>query len=248
MNRLRLSSAKTNNKLKRDPGSKTHYTYSLPAGGNCCPWAKLCRTRVGPDGKLVDGRHMQFRCFGALSELRSKSLRNLVQANWEVLKEAGIQDVESMTRLIIKSIPSDATRVRIHTTGGDYMTWEYLQAWVNAAKYYDDVIFYGYTKAIGFLVRLLESGQKPDNMRIVASRGGRQDALIDEHDLVEARVVYHPDEAARLGYEIDHDDSCAVRADKSFALLIHGQQKAGSEASKALSRMRKEEISFSYGD
>lgn len=248
MNRLRFSSAKTNNKLKHLEDAKTAYTFSLPAGGNCCPWAKLCRTRVGENGKLIDGKHMQFRCFGALSELRSKALRKLVLGNWNSLKAAGVRNVDAMTKLILKSIPADATRIRIHTTGGDYMTLEYLQAWANVAKVYDDVLFYGYTKGIEYLISLRESGEQPDNLKIVASRGGRQDALIDEYDLVEARVVYHPDEAARLGLEIDHDDTLAMSAERSFALLIHAQQKAGSEASKAISRLKKEDVKFAYSD
>jgi len=245
MERLRFSSAAANSKLKRAADAKTAYTFSLPAGGNCCPFAKICRTTVGEDGKLIDGKHMQVRCFGALTELRSKALRNLVRGNYEALKAAGLRDVEAMTRLITKSMPPGATRVRVHTTGGDYMTTEYLQAWANVAKVYDDVLFYGYTKAIGYLASLIESG-KPDNLRIVASWGGTQDDLIEKHGLVSARIVFHPSEAEALGLPIDHDDVYAMTADKSFALLVHGQQPSGSKASEAISRMRKEGVKFSY--
>lgn len=246
MERLRFSSAATNSKLKRRKDAKQAYTFSLPAGGKCCPFAKICRTTVGEDGKLHDGKYMELRCFGALSELRSKSLRNLVRDNWKTLQSVGLRNVEAMTNLIVKSLPSDAKRVRVHTTGGDYMTPEYLQAWVRAARVYDDVLFYGYTKALDYLVSLKQSGEQPDNLRIVASRGGTQDELIEEHGLVEARIVYHPSEAIALGLEIDHDDSMAMSAEKSFALLLHGQQPAGTKASEAIQRMKKEEISFSY--
>ena len=44
----------------------------------------------------------------------------------------------------------------------------------------------------------------------------------------------------KKGLEIDHDDSHAFSKDKKpFALLIHGNQPAGSEARAALNRLRK---------
>ena len=61
-------------------------------------------------------------------------------------------------------------------------------------------------------------------------------------------IVDRPDEARKLGLEIDHDDSHAVANNNvSFALLLHGVQKAGSEASNALKRMNKEQIQYRYG-
>jgi hypothetical protein len=65
--------------------------------------------------------------------------------------------------------------------------------------------------------------------------------LIDEHNLREAVVVFDEARAEELGLEIDHDDSHAARPDlreQSFALLIHGVQAAGSEASKAVSLLK----------
>ena len=58
--------------------------------------------------------------------------------------------------------------------------------------------------------------------------------------------MYHPDHAKRMGLEIDHDDSLAMYGKESFALLLHGTQPAKSEASEAISKMRKENIKFSY--
>ena len=109
---------------------------------------------------------------------------------------------------------------------------------------YPDVIFYGYTKALPYYVKLKD--MFPENFRFTPSRGGSRDDLIDEHGLREARVVYHPDEAEKLGWPIDHDDSHAVDADHSFCLLLHGQQPAGTDASKALQFMKKQGIKFGY--
>ena len=44
-----------------------------------------------------------------------------------------------------------------------------------------------------------------------------------------------------MGLEIDHDDSHAARPDlrhQSFALLIHGVQPKGSEAAKAVVKLK----------
>ena len=61
-----------------------------------------------------------------------------------------------------------------------------------------------------------------------------------------AKVVMHPDEAAALGLEIDHDESHAINAGPSFALLIHGTQPKGSEAAEAKKRLDREGIKYAY--
>ena len=54
-----------------------------------------------------------------------------------------------------------------------------------------------------------------------------------------AYVVYTEKEANDRGLEIDHDGSHCF-GDKPFALLVHGSQPAGSEASAAIAQRRKE--------
>jgi hypothetical protein len=83
-------------------------------------------------------------------------------------------------------------------------------------------------------------GVIPKNFVLNASRGGLHDALISQYSLKSAEVVFSNKEAEDKGLEIDHDDSHAYKSGKSFALLIHGTQPAGSAASKALSALRKE--------
>jgi len=78
----------------------------------------------------------------------------------------------------------------------------------------------------------------PDNLVLTASYGGTHDELIDRHGLRSAIVVFSREEAAALGLEIDHDDSHAMQAGPSFALLIHGTQPQGTTAAKALSALR----------
>ena len=61
-----------------------------------------------------------------------------------------------------------------------------------------------------------------------------------------ARVVFSEEEAAKLGLEIDHDDSHAYGGDESFALLIHGTQPSGSMAAKAKNKLVTAGIKHSY--
>lgn len=243
MKRLRMPPAKGNSKLKNSEDAKYAYTFSLPAGVTC-PFALKCYAFVNEKGKIVRGPEMEYQCFGATSEVRSPSLREMVKKNFDLIRGAGLHNIDAMFRLIAKSIPADARRIRIHTTGGDYISSDYMKAWMKVARLYDDVTFYGYTKSLRYMVE--NKSDFPANFRLVASEGGVQDDLIERHNLVHAKVVFHPEEAEKLGLEIDHDDSLAIAADKTFALLLHGQQPAGSDAAAALRRMKKENVEYSY--
>ena len=61
-----------------------------------------------------------------------------------------------------------------------------------------------------------------------------------------AYVVYTEDEAKERGLEIDHDDSHCF-GDKPFALLVHGSQRAGSDAMKAVTQRKKNKQFVGYG-
>ncbi len=216
--------------------------------GHDCPFAHECRSKVVVDSEgktsIKDGKHTKFRCFGATSEIRSKNLRLLVTHNAELVRSAGLKNTKALVNLIDRSMHEDARIVRVHTTGGDFLTKQYLQAWLDVAEMYPDVIFYGYTKALPYYVAMKD--MFPDNFRFTPSRGGTHDHLIDECGLYEARVVYHPDEAEKLGWPIDHDDSHAMAASQSFCLLLHGQQPAGSDASESLKFLRKSGMKYGY--
>jgi len=90
----------------------------------------------------------------------------------------------------------------------------------------------------------------PSNFYLTASWGGTLDSMIEKFPKVfyrNARVVYTEQEAADLGLQIDHDDSHCLQ-DKPFALLVHGSQRAGSDASKALSQRKKAGQFIGYGN
>jgi hypothetical protein len=209
-------------------------TFSLPAG-HSCPFAKECLSKADKlTGKIIDGKHCQFRCFAASQECAYPSVRRSRWHNFEILRNES--KVEKLTNLIQASLPRGYAYVRVHVSG-DFWSEKYFLAWLNVAMSNPLVTFYGYTKATPFLV---EFGKYlPRNFRFTASKGGTCDNLIGKHKLRSAEVVFSVKEAEQKGLQIDHDDSHAITAEKSFALLIHGTQPAGSDASKAWESVKK---------
>jgi hypothetical protein len=229
-----LSFQKGNSKL-----GKSIYTFSLPSGYTC-PFAKDCLAKVNRlTGKLTDGPHTQFRCFSASQEALFPSVRKSRWDNFEKVKNA-IKN-NTLVDLILNSIPKKATIIRVHVAG-DYYNQVYFNAWMEVAKRLPSVTFYAYTKSISYWVNQL--GNIPSNFKLNASYGGKQDSLIEQYNLKSVKVVYTVEQAG--GMVIDHDDTSAFMQDKSFALLLHGVQPKGSDASKALSVLKKQGI-HGYG-
>ncbi len=219
-------------------------TFTLPAGYTC-PGACECQSRFDrKKRKVQDGKNTMYRCFMASREATYPTLRSSTDRNWKALIQA--KTVEVMTALIDISLPRKFyTKVRVHV-GGDFFSLDYFVAWMEVARSNPDRLFYAYTKSLHFwrdAMFLI-----PQNFVLTASRGGKFDHLIDELNLREAIVVYHPEEAEAMGLEIDHDDSLAQNPKvKKFALLIHGPGAAGSKHSKARQRLKREGAEFEYG-
>jgi hypothetical protein len=221
-----LSFGKGNAKL-----GKFIATFSLPAG-YACPGASQCLAKANREtGVLTDGPNALFRCFSASSEALFPSVRLQRWKNFEALKS---QSSAIMAHLIKSSLPSESI-IRIHVSG-DFFSQDYFDAWLNVAKNTPEKTFYAYTKSINFWVARLPD--IPTNFKLNASVGGKYDGLITEHNLKSAIVVFTEQQAKDLNLEIDHDDTHAYQEDKSFALLLHGTQAKGSQASKALSTLR----------
>jgi hypothetical protein len=214
-------------------------TFSISAG-HTCPFAKECLSKSNRlTGKITDGKHCRFRCFAASEEAVFPTVRRARWHNVDLLRSAG--SVEKMTTLIHKSLPKNVNTIRTHVSG-DFYSESYFLAWLNVAYNNPLKVFYGYTKATPFLVKYKK--HIPSNFKFTASKGGTCDNLISKHKLKSAEVVFSVKEAEEKGLEIDHDDSLAYGGNKSFALLIHSTQPAGSEAGKALSALKKQGLGF----
>lgn len=214
------------------------FTFSLLSGWSC-PFAKDCLSKAHINeetGKkfLKDGKDTKFRCFSASQEVLYKNTYNARKHNFDLVKK---ESTENIVKLIKEGLPKKATIIRIHV-GGDFFNQKYFDAWLQVAKDIPNVLFYAYTKALPFWINRMN--EIPSNFKLNASKGGKRDDLIKEHKLKEAVVVYSEQQAKELGLEIDHDDTHAYKGDNSFALLIHGSQPKGSEASNALQELKKE--------
>lgn len=218
-------------------------TFTIPAG-HTCPGACECLASVSDDGRLTDGPKQRFRCFAATLEVAFKPLFRMVRRNLEKLQRA--KTVERMTNLIHLSLPARRYHlVRVHV-GGDFYSAQYFMAWMEVARRNPDRLFYAYTKSLPIWMKY--RALVPENFVLTASRGGKWDHLIDKHQLREAVVVNHPEEAEALGLQVDHDDSCARNPDlRAFALVLHSVQKKGSPAAAAMKRMKDEGVNNTYG-
>ena len=218
--------------------------FSLPAGYTC-PGAVGCLAKFSREqNKIIDGPKQRYRCYAASQEAIYPSLRRATDHNLRLLKEA--RTSERMAELIHDSLPAFYfDKIRIHQDG-DFFSLAYMRAWAEVARQMPRRLFYAYTKSVDFWVKLKE--ELPENMVLNASMDGRWDPLVEQHSLRHSVVLFHPEQAEQMGIEIDHDDSIAMDRDvQKFALLLHGTQPKGSDASEALKRMRREKIDFSYG-
>jgi len=145
-----------------------------------------------------------------------------------------------MIEIIVYYIPKNADVIRIHV-GGDFFSDKYFLAWIKVAILFPNKIFYAYTKSLIYWIRNRELIEETRNFVLTASYGGTQDHLIQSENLRFAKVIFSEKEAEDLGLPIDHDDTHAYDPNlrhQSFALLLHGIQPKGSEASQALRKLK----------
>ena len=222
------------------------HSFDLISGWSC-PQAEACLSKVhqiNGKRKIKDGKKCEFRCFSASQEALFPNVYNKRMENFIDLKSMGSS--YDMACAIADVMPANLGICRIHVAG-DFFNQKYFRAWQYIAEWYSDRLFYAYTKSLNFWLDDLE--HLPKNLVLTASRGGRLDHKIDEHNLREAVVVYSQKQADDLGLVIDHDDSHAAipsQRNNSFALLIHGTQPKGSKASEAIRELKKNKVKFSY--
>ena len=217
---------------------------SLPSG-HSCPAALECLAKADKDtGKITDGKEQTFRCYAAMAEARHTTIRRQRWHNFYQLRRLGRKSAhkklyESLVyahdEYVFDHMQNPIIRAHV---GGDFFKEDYFLAWMDLANDFESTQFYAYTKRLDLWV--MHMSTIPDNFMLNASRGGKFDDLIDIHKLKSAEVVLHPQQAIERNLQIDHDDSLAYNYDESFAQLIHGTQKAGTDARKAQLALSKE--------
>jgi len=234
--------------LKKYLEGKKVYSFDLLSGYSC-PFAKDCLSKAVEDSQgkrtIKDGPDTKFRCFSASQEVQYTGVYNRRKNNLDNLR--GLDTLE-LVKEILAAMPKDLGVCRIHVAG-DFFNEKYFLAWLTIAKMFPQKLIYAYTKSLKYWVNNRELVDSLPNFILTASYGGRDDAMIAEHSLRASKVVFSESEAESLGLTIDHDDSHAADPElknQDFALLIHGTQPKGSEASEALQLLRKNKVKHSY--
>lgn len=225
----KLKFAKGNAKLGKETA-----IFSLPAGHTCLG-AKDCLARANKTtGSIETGRDAVFRCYAASSENLFGNVRKGRWNNYDLLRG---KSVAEMVELISEALPRNVKLCRIHQSG-DFFNQDYFDAWLIVARKFPAIIFYAYTKALPLWVRRLNC--IPSNVKIVASLGGKFDAMIAQHNLRYVKVVFSKGEARKLKLPLDDDDTHAWKGKGSFALLLHGTQPAQTPAAAAWHKIKTE--------
>jgi hypothetical protein len=179
------------------------YEWNLPTGSSC-PYALDCKVTVDRETGKFKNESTEYRCYASSPE-RFPAVREHRWKNYDhVLKNEK------------PILPNDCKAVRIHASG-DFFNQSYFDMWLEICRENENIEFWAYTKSLKFWVNRLN--EIPNNLELTASRGGRQDELIDQYDLKNV-VIFRRLEDVPEGFPIDYNDNCARNKQiRQFGLL-----------------------------
>tara|TARA_R110002126_G_scaffold36633_1_gene111180 strand:- start:4 stop:597 length:594 start_codon:yes stop_codon:yes gene_type:complete len=179
----------------------TVYEWNLPSGFTC-PFADECLVKVDRNTGKFDNKSKSYRCYSASAE-RFPGVRKSRWTNFDFVRSGGVPE-----------IPKKAEAIRIHSSG-DFYSQSYFDMWLKLCKKNPAVEFWAYTKSLNYWVNRLN--EIPNNLVLTASRGGRQDNLIELHNLKNVEVIKK--ESQRKGRPIDIGDNEARKPKINFCLM-----------------------------
>tara|TARA_R100000951_G_scaffold3125_1_gene4487 strand:+ start:52 stop:648 length:597 start_codon:yes stop_codon:yes gene_type:complete len=177
------------------------YEWNLPSGFTC-PFAMECLVKVDRHTGKFDNKSKAYRCYSAMQE-RFPAVRNHRWANFDFLRDGGKPE-----------IPKKAEAVRIHMSG-DFYSQDYFDMWLDICNENPKIEFWAYTKSLKYWVKRIN--EIPGNLILTASKGGRNDNLIDEYNLKNVEIIKTKEDAK--GKPIDTCDDQARIPDVNFCLL-----------------------------
>jgi hypothetical protein len=178
------------------------YEWNLPTG-TTCPFALECKVSVDRVSGKFDVKKGQYRCYASSPE-RFPAVREHRWNNFDFLKAGGCP-----------KIPSDCQAIRIHASG-DFFNQDYFDLWLKLASENPNVEMWAYTKSLSYWVNRLND--IPKNLILTASYGGRQDNLIEQHNLKNV-MVYANKDLVPIDRPIDTNDDWARKSNINFALI-----------------------------
>ena len=184
--------------------------FGIPAdysfdGGNTCPAANACRGVC----YAKQGRYI-------MAGVKNARMHNFnASRDYASFVSSAIAD---LTRLVKRY-----NVVRLHDSG-DFYSQEYLNAWKAIANAFPNTIFYAYTKSLHLDIE----SDKPANLRIVQSLGGKYDDKLNL-SLPHSRIFSTDDDRIAAGY-IDGNvsDIPAIEGEINIGLVYHGVRKLTS--------------------
>ncbi len=178
------------------------FEWNLPTGSSC-PFAMECKVIVDRETGKFDIKRGQYRCYAASPE-RFPGVRAFRWNNYDFVRNGGVPE-----------IPKQCKSIRIHAAG-DFFNQKYFDMWIQLAKDNPQVEMWAFTKSIQYWVNRLN--EIPENLVMTASYGGKQDDLIEKHNLKNVKVYKNisdvPDDRP-----IDNNDDWARIPGINFALL-----------------------------
>lgn len=179
--------------------------FGIPAdydidGMNTCPGALACRGVC----YAKQGRYVMPNVMAA----KQRNLFASMDANF----------ADNMIAIIKKR--RSYNTIRIHDAG-DFYSQDYYNQWCAIARALPDRIFYAYTKAL----HLDLWTNKPDNLRIIQSLGGKYDSLVDM-SRPHSRIFSSDDARIAAGYvDGNVNDIPAIEGIVNIGLVYHGVKK-----------------------
>jgi len=149
------------------------------------------------------------------------------------LREHGPGDFVKVAVEDVNNLHNSWSRIRIHDSG-DFYSEEYMLAWFSIARLCPHMEFYGYTKRISLLAS--NRALMPENMHIVQSVGGKEDALIDK--TYAHAVIFPTQDALDLAGYVDgtKSDKPAYSRVRNIGLVYHGTKTLTRHNSDMLTR------------
>lgn len=177
-----------NSKMKK--ATLKTYNFDIPAGKTC----------IGADACKAYCYAM--RGFYRMPNVVAKHESNLSASKRDDFVSQMVYEIHQL---------KDVDAIRIHSAG-DFYSKEYLGKWMDIALFNPNIIFYCYTKSIPLFVKT----KLPANLRVIYSRGGKYDHVIDQYGLRSCSLVNsYSDESDSS----DYDDSMIVFSDKNIELI-----------------------------
>lgn len=182
---------------------------------NCCPnagpCARVCYARFNTYRfSNVARRHRQNLQY-VLDEPERWRTQMIVELSARRFRPTGTPHQlhhDEADGYISRWVAAGGRAVRIHDAGDFFADW-YLHLWITIAAAHPDILFYAYTKEVD----MVKAADLPENMRVLFSTGGLQDALIDTDTDRHADVF--PTAAALTAagyYDQEENDLLAVLA------------------------------------